>query len=202
MPRLTPEERAAIRERESKATAGPWHSHNPDDSSSMNCYCVSALKIEPDVYWDDTTGIIAATLIQTPLTIGNNPKDGDKWEEDAEFIAAARTDIPRLLDDLDAVDAEIAALENPKPGDIESQAAAWVAVWKELEAAGIYSFIGDLRDMRGRTRAVEFIRHLAAAVAAQRERDAAIVRSVIPELGGRVQSLLEGLAKEIEESHP
>ncbi len=97
--------------------------------------------------------------------------------EHARIFAAgewAYANATRLLDDLEAADAEILRLAIPCPGDIESQAAAWVAVWKELEAAGMLSYVGDLRDMRGRTRAVEFIRHLAAAVAAQRERDAAI----------------------------
>lgn len=70
-----------------KLTPAPWYAHNPDDSSFMNVFCVTNSPHEPDTEIDDTAGIIAGTLIQTPLRLG---QWHDNWETDAEFIALAR----------------------------------------------------------------------------------------------------------------
>lgn len=56
---------------------------------------------------------------------------------------------------------EIERLQNPTPGDLPSQAAAWSAVWKALEEAGILSFIATQVMSGGRERAVQFIGFLA-----------------------------------------
>ena len=135
----TPNELAAIRERAAKATKGPWYRRQGYVYRRDDPHNAFGFRV------DDCRG---------PCV-------------DADFIAHARSDIPRLLDALEEKDAEIARLANPCPGDIQAQAAAWSAVWKELEAAGIYGFWCS--DPRSRVRAVEFIRHLANAVKPQGE---------------------------------
>lgn len=71
----------------SKLTPAPWYAHNPDDRFCMNVFCVTNSPHEPDTENDDTTGVIAGTLLQTPLTLG---RWHDNWEADTEFIALAR----------------------------------------------------------------------------------------------------------------
>jgi hypothetical protein len=68
-------------------TPAPWYAHNPDDGCCMNVLCVTNSPVEPDTESGDTTGIIAGTLIQTPMTLG---QWHTRWEADAEFIALAR----------------------------------------------------------------------------------------------------------------
>lgn len=66
-------------------------------------------------------------------------------------LSAAEAEVERLTRMLDPRTDEL--------GDVESQARAWCAVYRELKAAGIHSFGGS--SQFGRDRAVEFIRHLA-----------------------------------------
>ena len=79
--RLTPEELAAIRERAEKATPGPWH-----------VYAAYSLS---DITPETRTCVVDCVA-----------SDGTLAREDAEFIAHAREDIPRLLDALEAAYAE------------------------------------------------------------------------------------------------
>ena len=80
------------------ATAGPWYDHNPDDEHSMNAYVVSTSPVEPSVDTDyrinDHAIIVAITLLQTPRVACTS--DG-RYEQNAAFIAAARTELPRLI---------------------------------------------------------------------------------------------------------
>jgi hypothetical protein len=82
--RLTPEEIAAIRERAEKATPGPW----------TWLYGLRNKLFTPVALFHD--GKIVGRFV---------------WEHDAEFIAHAREDIPRLLDALEATYAEIERLQ-------------------------------------------------------------------------------------------
>lgn len=90
-PALPREERDAIRARVDRATEGPWghhaHTHGlPSDGPTHVCVF-------------DPEDVPVAEL------------DYSSWgERDAEFIAHARTDVPALLDALDAAEAEVAAL--------------------------------------------------------------------------------------------
>jgi len=91
----------------------------------------------------------------------------DQWQfaETVAQLPNRPTEAEELAKQLEAALAERDALLNPQRGDIESQAAAWVAVWAALEKVGLLGFIGPT--MRGgRVRAVEFIAHLAAELAA------------------------------------
>lgn len=74
--------------------------------------------------------------------------------------------------------------EDPQPGDVSQQAAAWVHVHKTLIAHGLQGFVGSM-SFKGRTRAVEFIEHIAAQLAA--------AQKTIAELQGREGRLREAL---------
>lgn len=100
------------------ATPGPWYSHNPDDEMHMNAYAVSTSPIEPCVDTDerinDRAIIVAITLLQTPRVACTS--DG-RYEQNAAFIAAARTAIPELL----AENARLARELNDATNRIETQ---------------------------------------------------------------------------------
>ncbi|NGQ95440.1 hypothetical protein G3578_09770 [Brevibacillus sp. SYP-B805] len=80
--RPTPEVIAAIRERAERATPGPWRWSNA--------------KVLNGKYDFVPQG---SYLADTLIMFGDTYENG---EHDAEFIAHARTDIPRLLDALEA----------------------------------------------------------------------------------------------------
>lgn len=99
---MTPEERQAARARCEAATPGPWEKYDQNDGMEMVfgalwCIANDAYMNPPDEDSDDpweAVDIMIATGI----------------EADADFIAAARTDLPAALDALDAKDAEIERL--------------------------------------------------------------------------------------------
>ncbi|MFJ2033576.1 hypothetical protein [Streptosporangium sp. NPDC087985] len=94
---LTDEELAAIEELAEAATPGPWFIRHLDDEAAMNLVAISTV---PDTghgeRWPDFDHreIVAATLIQHPRYV--DVADG-RWDENAQFIADARQDIPRLI---------------------------------------------------------------------------------------------------------
>lgn len=82
------------------ATPGPWHVRYLDDEHAMNLVAVSTV---PDTgegeRWPhfDHREIVAATLIQQPRYVDHS--DG-RWDVNADFIAAARQDVPRLITEI------------------------------------------------------------------------------------------------------
>jgi hypothetical protein len=82
---LTTAELLAISERAEKATAGPWENDETD-----------IMGIWPD---DGSIGMIAVSLMNPPNF------------ENAEFIAHARTDIPKLLAHVAELEAKLAPYE-------------------------------------------------------------------------------------------
>src|SRR4051794_37613525 len=87
-----------IESRAQAATPGPWHVRFLDDDAAANLVAVSTV---PDTgrgerwpAWDDTE-MVAATLVQFPKPYVAGPDD--RWDENAVFIAHARSDVPRLL---------------------------------------------------------------------------------------------------------
>lgn len=66
----------------------------------------------------------------------------------------------RFLTTLDEATTERDRLRNPAPGDIPSQAAAWVEIHRTLKELGLESFMDRLRGT-GRQRAIKFVTHLA-----------------------------------------
>lgn len=109
-----------IKSRLTKATPAPWYVNFLDDSLFMNLVAVTT---KPDngkheALCDETTleireSIIATTLLQADITEGKpfvevqleddddtdsaGYREYNNWDEDAEFIAHAREDIPWLL---------------------------------------------------------------------------------------------------------
>lgn len=88
------------------ATRGPWYDHNTDDEMHMNAYAVSTSPVEPCVDTDERINdhaiIVAITLLQTPRVVCTS--DG-RYEQNAAFIAAARTALPALIAELRRIQA-------------------------------------------------------------------------------------------------
>lgn len=93
----TDEELADIEELVAATTPGPWHVRVLDDDWAMGLVAVSTL---PDTghgeRWPhfDHGQIVAATLVQQPRYID---VADERWDENAQFIANARQDVPRLV---------------------------------------------------------------------------------------------------------
>ena len=100
MPEMTPERLAEIETRCNATTPGPWEYENIDDGMCMNADVVrtcgdGAVDDFPlDGPYEDKERIVAITLLQAPrfASIADN-----RWEENAQFIAHARTDVPDLI---------------------------------------------------------------------------------------------------------
>jgi len=94
---LTAKQLEEIRARAEKATKGPWYAKATDDDHSQCCNFISTVPgpFEHDQRFigeqDDET-VVALTLLQAPRLA-----DAPEFEENTEFIAHARDDIPALL---------------------------------------------------------------------------------------------------------
>ena len=96
----------AIRRRAAAASAGPWFVRYLDDEYAANLVAIATRPGPTDgedgSFRDgdvDARDIVAATLIQNPeryVDIADH-----RWDENAEFIAHAREDVPRLLDEIE-----------------------------------------------------------------------------------------------------
>lgn len=113
---LTDAELQQIRERCDKATPGPWFPVFTDDANSMNAVYVGT--VDRGQMHDNARGfsfdsprqqeIIAVTLYQLMPRIDH---DSELWDENADFIANARADMPRLLDEITRLAGRVAELE-------------------------------------------------------------------------------------------
>ncbi len=104
---LTDDELAQIEARAAKATPGPWYVRYLDDSHAASLVAVST---RPDTgkgerlleNLPESTGIsptlVAATLIQYPLRYVDIADD--RYDENAAFIANARVDVVRLVNEV------------------------------------------------------------------------------------------------------
>jgi hypothetical protein len=96
-PAISDEELCSIQARADEATPGPWFVRQLDDDYASSLVAVSTA---PDTgrgeRWPafDSGEIIAATLIQNPIPYVSMD---DGWDQNAEFIAHARSDIPSLI---------------------------------------------------------------------------------------------------------
>src|SRR4051794_26927530 len=92
---LTDEELSEIEELARAATPGPWHVGQLDDASAMS---LVATATAPDPGASDRgqdfdhRHIVAATLVQQPRYVD---VADERWDENANFIANARQDVPR-----------------------------------------------------------------------------------------------------------
>ena len=94
---MTAEELSEIEELARAATPGPWHVRQLDDDFAMSLVAISTV---PDTgtgeRWPDFDHrqIVAATLVQQPRYVD---VADERWDENANFIANARQDVPRLI---------------------------------------------------------------------------------------------------------
>lgn len=108
---ITPDERAEWRALADAATPGPWEASIDDLTDEINVVHDQEYRA-----WVAHTGM----------------PGGPYAQESAEFIAAARTAVPRLLDALDTADAEVARLREeaaPVRPDRETIADVLMSDW-------------------------------------------------------------------------
>ena len=97
---LSDAELGAIASRVDAATPGPWFVRLLGDDWAMNLVAVAT---SPDTdrseHWPafHSNEMVAATLVQHPRFIDIAD---ERWDQNADFIANARTDIPRLIADI------------------------------------------------------------------------------------------------------
>ncbi|MDQ6713912.1 MAG: hypothetical protein M3Z28_12095 [Candidatus Dormibacteraeota bacterium] len=104
---LTDQELSQIEERAEKATPGPWYVWFLDDSHAARLVAVSThpdtgkaerlLQGELELNEISQT-LVAATLVQHPIRYVFIADE--RWHENATFIANARVDVVRLLNEL------------------------------------------------------------------------------------------------------
>jgi hypothetical protein len=90
-----------IARRVDAATPGPWHVRLLDDDYASSLVAVSTLPdTEHTEYWPnfDHGTIVAATLVQHPHRYVDIADA--RWDQNATFIAHARSDIPRMIDEI------------------------------------------------------------------------------------------------------
>lgn len=99
-------ELARIRSRAAAASPGPWFVRILDDEYAMNLVAISTAADAGDDQWPDFDSgeVVAATLVQQPRYVGVSDQ---RWDENAEFIAHSREDLPRLLDEIDRLRAQL-----------------------------------------------------------------------------------------------
>lgn len=93
---LSEDQLAAIREREQKAEKGPWEPINGDRI---------AIRVRPGHV------LFEARSSDSPHTYGTPYLGGMRTDEDIDFIAHSRQDVPALLSHIDAQAEQIAALK-------------------------------------------------------------------------------------------
>jgi hypothetical protein len=104
---LSSEELGEIQARVDKATPGPWFVRYLDDTHAASLIAVST---EPDTGKGErllekseeleriSKTLVAAVLIQYPVRYVD--MDDALWHENAEFVAHARVDVPRLVQEI------------------------------------------------------------------------------------------------------
>lgn len=99
---MTENELGVIRNRAERATPGPWFPSLTDDDMCMNaCYVTtkpSAFEHDNRLGMTPNSGnhdaVVCITLLQHPRLACHKAQ---LWDEDADFIAHAREDVPALL---------------------------------------------------------------------------------------------------------
>jgi hypothetical protein len=90
-----------IADRLRRATPGPWYCDAYDDNAAASMIVVTTEQPDPDrrfyLRWPNfpTEAVVAATLVQTPGSAFCHASE--RYDEDGEFIAHARTDVEVLL---------------------------------------------------------------------------------------------------------
>jgi len=110
--RMTAERRSEIRKRADAATPGPWEA---EEAAGMDCtwYDVTAPPHGDELFNGETQPNLH---IVHPDYIHRVSADRQQTLDDVTFVANSRTDIPTLLDELDAVEAERDGFRNGVQG--------------------------------------------------------------------------------------
>jgi hypothetical protein len=103
-----------IRDRVDKATEGPWYVMEDDDDL---CMCMVGVAKDPMNSYGNYGNTIAITLLQAPRVAD---VDDARWDENADFIAHSRADVPQLVE-LVAEMAEQLECLIPRGCDIECE---------------------------------------------------------------------------------
>jgi hypothetical protein len=104
--RLNAEELEAIRKRVEAATAGPWYNTRWDVATEPDC--TTGYPSSPE----SICGTFDGEYIENPNGIN-----------DAEFIAHARQDVPKLLAEIEHLTTELARIEEERENDYWQQRA-------------------------------------------------------------------------------
>jgi hypothetical protein len=109
---LSGDELAEITARADSSTPGPWFFRLLDDDWHMSLVAVTTSPATADDGRAPTkiaVETIAATLVQHPryVTVAD-----ERWEENAKFIAHARTDVPRLVTEIKRLRALLADVDD------------------------------------------------------------------------------------------
>ena len=105
--RLTPEQKAKIRAREQAATAGPWAASHGDQRGDHVRFVVLGDSIYGPAIASLDEGWIKTDWEQADECDPNRAKTwAESVDADTRFIAHARTDIPALLNEIAALEAE------------------------------------------------------------------------------------------------
>lgn len=113
---LSDKELDELDELEQAATPGPWFVRSLDDEHAMNLVAVSTT---PETglgeRWPrfDHREIVAATLVQHPRYVDTSD---ERWDENAQFIAAAREAVPRLVAELRSLRRQLEASDDHLTG--------------------------------------------------------------------------------------
>jgi len=82
------------------ATPGPWFMVQLDDDNAAALRAVATAEIPAGTRWPafNSDQLVAATLVQHPL--GYVLPADNRWDENARFISRARSDVPRLIEEI------------------------------------------------------------------------------------------------------
>jgi len=168
---LSKDERDRLCTLYAKTTEGAWYPRATDDEVFMNARYVST-EPGPELYGNETMvhdgrrgmdyahcdcgKVVCITLLQSPRLAD---VDDARWDDNTIFIAESHNAFPKLLDAIDALEAERDALA-AQVAQHEYAVKAWKeeeVLWKEREAA-LVARVAELEAaLQARQRAVDSV---------------------------------------------
>ena len=96
-----------------RATPGPWFVVFGNDNSAASFVGISVDRTPDHLSFRagtlNSSRMVAATLVQSPVGYVTGPDT--LWDQNAEFIAAARTALPKLVDEVQTLRDRVRELE-------------------------------------------------------------------------------------------
>lgn len=112
---------------------------------------------EAPIHFGEDEGELALCYEWAKLT---DQERRERYEDAEQHVRVMQDADAKQQQECDRLRQEVQRLNEPRFGDLDSQARAWVAVSKVLSEVGMESFF-SVEDQTGRDRAIAFIRHLA-----------------------------------------